>query len=239
MLPWSMVRTPARSAALMPSAPCACAATKLPQRVASSTATASSASEYCCAPGRDALRHHRAGRQHLDEVGAVLEVRAHHLAHLVDAVGEVADDRHVHVDGELARVAGAAGGRHVVAGHLQPRPGHRALVDGVAQIDVDVRPGRPHVAARREAGHQRGPRVDGAVDGRASRRRGEQRRLPVGADLVGEMRVQVDEPGQHRGGAEVDHLVGRHARRPGRRVRSGRRGSARRRSEAARRRGRR
>ena len=46
-----MVRTPARSAALMPSAPCACEATNLPHRVASSTATASSASEYCCEPG--------------------------------------------------------------------------------------------------------------------------------------------------------------------------------------------
>ena len=51
MLPWSMVRTPALSDALMPSAPCACEATNLPQRAASSTATASSASVYCCAPG--------------------------------------------------------------------------------------------------------------------------------------------------------------------------------------------
>ena len=46
-----MVRTPARIAALMPSAPCACAATCLPQRRASTTAARISSSEYCCAPG--------------------------------------------------------------------------------------------------------------------------------------------------------------------------------------------
>ena len=89
------------------------------------------------------------------------------LPHLVHAIGQIADDRHVHVDRELPRVARAAGCRDVVAGHLQARPGHRALVDGVAEIDVHVRPGRAHVPARRETGQQRRPGVDGAVDGRA------------------------------------------------------------------------
>ena len=68
--------------------------------------------------GRNPLREHRTGRKNLDEIRAVLQVRPHYLPHLVDTVGEVADDRDVHVDRELARVTGAAGRRDVVAGDL-------------------------------------------------------------------------------------------------------------------------
>ena len=164
---------------------------------------------------RNALRHHRAGGEDLDEVRAVLEIGPDDLAHLVDTVRQIADDRHVDVDRELPRIAGAAGRRDVVAGHLQPRTRYRALVDGVAQVDVDVRPRRAHVAGRGEAGHQRRSRVHRAVDGGASGRGGEQRRLPVGADLVGQVRVQVDEAGEHGRRAQIDDLIGGHAgRRP-------------------------
>ncbi len=50
--PCSMQSTPARMHALMPASPCACAATLMPARCASSTMAASSSSEYCCAPAR-------------------------------------------------------------------------------------------------------------------------------------------------------------------------------------------
>ena len=206
-----MVRTPARSAALMPPAPCACAATKRPQRSGLFDGHGELGVRVLLGARRNALRHHRAGRENLHEVRAVLEVGSHRLPHLVHAVGEVADDRDVDVDGELSRVAGAAGGGNVVAGHLQTRTRHRPLVDGVAQIDVHVWPGRPHVAARRESRHERGPRIDGAVNCRAARRRREERRLPIGPDFVGEVRVKVDETGEHCGGAQVDDLVGCHS----------------------------
>ena len=45
-----MEATPARIAALMPSVPCAWAATLMPCRAASSTIAFSSSQEYCCAP---------------------------------------------------------------------------------------------------------------------------------------------------------------------------------------------
>ena len=47
-----MVSTPARSATLMPLAPCACTATLRPCMCASSTMAATSSGVYCCAPTR-------------------------------------------------------------------------------------------------------------------------------------------------------------------------------------------
>ena len=129
------------------------------------------------------------------------------MPHLIHSVGKVADDGDVDVDGELSCVAGTASGGHIVAGHLETRSGHGPLVDRVAQINIHVWPGWSHVTARREARHERRPRVDGAVDGRAARGRREEGRFPIGADLVGEVRVEVDESREHGGAAEVDDLI--------------------------------
>jgi hypothetical protein len=156
---------------------------------------------------RNALRHDRAGRQDLYEVCTVLEVGSHGVAHLIHAVGKIAHDGNVDVDRELSRVAGTASGGHIVAGHLEPRARHRSLVDCVAQIDIDVRPGRPHVTACGEARQQRRSRVDCPVDRRTARGRREKSRFPIGAHLVGEMSVKVDESWQHGGAAEVDDTV--------------------------------
>ena len=122
-------------------------------------------------PGRHAFRQHGAGRQNLDEVRALLQVGAHRLPDLVRAVSEVSDDGDVDEDGELAGVARAASGRYVVAGHHQARAGHDAFVDCLAKIDIGEGPRRSHVAARREASEQRGPRVGGAVQRRLTWRR--------------------------------------------------------------------
>ena len=107
------------------------------------------------------------------------------------------------IDRKLPRVARAAGRRDVVAGRHQPRTGHDALVDRLPQIDVGVRPGRPHVAAGREAGHQRDQRVLRAVQRRLPRRRLQQLVLPVDAGAR-EMRVQIDQARQQRGASEID-----------------------------------
>src|ERR671920_854764 len=81
-VPCSMLATPARVASLIPSAPCACAATRRSSFFASSTSAVISSSVY-----RVALREHAARRADLDDVGAVLHLVAHRLAHLVHAVG--------------------------------------------------------------------------------------------------------------------------------------------------------
>ena len=109
----------------------------------------------------------------------------------------------VDVDRELPRVAGAAGRRHVVARRQQPRARHDALVDRLPQVDVGVRPGRPHVAAGREPGHQRDERVVRAVQRRLPRRRLQQLVFPVHASAR-QMRVEIDQARQQRGAAEID-----------------------------------
>src|SRR5262245_17978346 len=70
---------------------------------------------------RDTLRQHCAGGEYLDEVGALLQVRADGLADLIHAVGQIAHDRHVEIDRKLPGVARAACGRHVIPGDLQSR----------------------------------------------------------------------------------------------------------------------
>ena len=42
----------------------------------------------------------------------------------------------------------------------------------------------------------------------AAGRRRQERRFPVRADFIGEVRMQIDQAGQHRGAAEVDDLIG-------------------------------
>src|SRR6185503_15552053 len=101
---------------------------------------------------RDALREDSPGRKYLDEVRPVLEVGAHRLGDFLWAVRGVPNERDVDVDRELPRVAGPAGGGDVVAGGEHPWPWHCAVVNGAAQFNVDVGPGRPHVPYGGEAG---------------------------------------------------------------------------------------
>ena len=189
-----MVRTPARIAALMPSAPAAGFLDRDGQLFVG----------VLLRSRRQAAGKHRAGGENLREVGAVLVVGADCGAHRIDPVRQVPHDGHVHVDRELARVARAARGRDVVAGDLHARPGDGALVDDVAEIHIGVGPGRAHVADGREAGAQGGERVRRSPERRLRGGGGGQDLLPVRAHLVGEVGVEVDHAGQKRRVAEVD-----------------------------------
>ncbi len=129
--------------------------------------------------GVDALRENGARRQDLDEVRAVLEVRAHGVADGVHSIRQVLDQRNVDVHRELAGVARATGGAHVVSGDGEPRAGHEAFVDRFPQFDVDVGPLRTHVAAGGEAGAEGVERVLRAMERGARRRRLHERVLPM------------------------------------------------------------
>ena len=155
--------------------------------------------------GRNPLREDGARRENLDEVGAVLEVRAHLFGDFERPIGEVVHRGDLHVRRELQRIAGAAGGRHVRAGHEHARPGHHARLDRVAQRDVHVGPVGPHVAHGREAGHERHARVLGAPERVVGRGRLEEPLLPVHVAASGEVRVQVDPPRGERRLPKVDH----------------------------------
>ena len=101
-----------------------------------------------------------------------------------------------------------AGGANRVDRHQHPRTGNLAGLDGVPQADVDVI-ARPHVAHRREAGHQRTPHD---IDGVQRALRDVLLQCVQFLDAVvalvgiGEVRVRIDEAGQERGIAQVDRL---------------------------------
>ncbi len=156
--------------------------------------------------GRDPLGEHGAGRENLNEVRAVLEVRAHRVADGVHSIRERLDDGNLHVDRELPGVAGTAGRSHVVSRHHEPRPGDDALIDGVTEIDVDVRPGRAHVATGGEPGAESGEGVSRSRESRLRWRRLEQDVLPMHAFDVGQVGMEIDETRQEGGASEVDDL---------------------------------
>ena len=77
--------------------------------------------------GIDARRHHAAGRHDLDQVGAGMDLLAHRLDHLVDAVGDAA-----------GAVAVAAGHADHAAGAAHGRAEEAACVVGVADGELDI-----------------------------------------------------------------------------------------------------
>src|SRR5258707_6294772 len=84
----SIESMPARIAFLMPCVPCACAAILRPAMCASSAAAFSSSGVNCGAPGLSPLEH-AAGGKYLDYVHAVFHLGAHHVANLVNAIGDL------------------------------------------------------------------------------------------------------------------------------------------------------
>ncbi len=177
------------------------------------TAAWISASEYCCAPGEIPFERTAPVARILMKSAPFLKFVRTALRHFVGAVREIPDDRDVHVDRELPRVARPPGRRDIVASHEKPGARNCPLVDGVSQRDVHVRPARPHLAAHREAREKRVASVLRSPERGLGRRRRHERFLPVHTEPVGQMRVQVDQPRQKRGAPEVDHAgAGRHGK---------------------------
>ena len=95
----------------------------------------------------------------------------------------------------MFRIARAAGGGNVIPGDEKTRPRHGTFIDGIAQIDIDVRPGWPHLAAGSEPGTQSEERIARAPKCIVTGRRFGQCILPVHAHPDGQMRVQIDQAG--------------------------------------------
>ena len=83
------------------------------------------------------LGEHAGGRDHLDDVGAVLHLEADELADLVDAVGDAGERVELEVGREAAQVVVAAGRTDGERRRLHARTGDVAAVDRVSQRDVD------------------------------------------------------------------------------------------------------
>ena len=119
--------------------------------------------------------------------------------------------------GQARDFAAAAGDGHVGAGDEHARPFDLAGIDGVTQRDVHERAVGADVAHRREAGIERRARVRDAHQRVACRGTRERRRDVRGADVADEVRVQVDEAGQHGVRRPVDQpAAGPRTRGPGR-----------------------
>ncbi len=116
----------------------------------------------------------------------------------------------------VAVIAVAAGGSERVNRNQHARPGNISGVDGIAQPNVDEI-GRADIAHRGEAGHHGLARVRGGANRFLGNRplQGEQRiAVVIGVELIGQMRMRVDETGKQRGIAQIDD------RRARRRVRA-------------------
>ena len=93
------------------------------------------------APGGGAERHDAARRRDLDQLGAVLDLVAHGLAHLGHAVGDALLDALGHDPGrqplEHGRIEVAAGRGDGVAGREDARAREPAVVDRLHEVDVE------------------------------------------------------------------------------------------------------
>ena len=158
--------------------------------------------------GAVALRENAAGGEDLDDVHAVLDLRADGLAHLVDAIGDLVaamfgEQSDVGLRGETVDIAMPAGDGDPGPAGDDARSGDRTFIDGVAQIDGRKRR-RADIADGGEAGEQGGVRV--ANRGEALR---EGRVFEVVDGIVavgagGEMSVAVNQARQHGGMREID-----------------------------------
>lgn len=101
----------------------------------------------------------------------------------------------------------AAGRSQRMHCHQHPGSGHDAGIDGVAQADV-YEVAAAHVAYRCESGQQRLARVrrrPNRVLGHGAFETQKCGSVVVGVELVGKMRMGIDEPRQQRGIPQIDH----------------------------------
>ena len=159
-------------------------------------------------------RHDAAGRAHLDQLRAVLDLVAHRLADLLDTVGDpLGDGEREDARSEAVehrRIQVAAARRDRVPRRDDPGARDPSRVDRAHERDVEQQPAGLHeqteVAHGREAGQQRAPAArDGAhqLHGRVVLDRAHVRR-PVAAHQ--EVELHVHEPGEQRHVAELDDL---------------------------------
>ena len=115
-----------------------------------------------------AVRKHASGRENLDEIGVQLDVLSHQPAKAIRPVGNRAHaNAGVFLDParDVVGVAVATGDRERLAGREHARPDDCAIVDGIADREVDARTAAD-VANRRKAVTQHNLRVADAVDRR-------------------------------------------------------------------------
>jgi len=197
-----MERTPPRTARLMPSAPCAWAATSAPDRAASSTAAriCSSLGELGGA-GHASRCHDGAGSDQFHQVRAAVQHPAYGPPDVINTIGHAHPEliRHdcIDVGGQAGHVASAAGTGHIRA--CDPHPGacHPALVDRIAQRHIDEGAQCAHITHRGEASQQGVPRVAHARQRLLRTGPHQQFRISLAAvGLTDQMSVTVDHAGQ-------------------------------------------
>ena len=151
--------TPARIARLMPSAPCACAATRRSHMCASWTTASSSSWEYWGAPSDSSSESTPAVASTLITSAPCRTFGTNQLADRVDPVRDAAEGLERQIRRVAVEIAVAARRAQGQTGHQHPRPRDVAVIDGFLQRDVDVFLG-PDVTNRREPRLERPPGID-------------------------------------------------------------------------------
>src|SRR6266508_3066170 len=195
--PCSMERAPARTARLMPSAPCACAATNVPYSAASSTAARISSSLNSGAPG--AVPRVSTAPVAMTLMKSAPRWRISRTTRRISSTEFATPNR----SSRGTSRSGATGGMSPPpleigderSGALHPRPDDIARVDRVAEGDVDEGPEGPDVADGGEPGHHGVACVAHARESFLRARPHEQPGVLAPFQLPHEVRVAVDEAG--------------------------------------------
>ncbi len=147
-----------------------------------------------------------AGFVDFGEVGTLLMLFAHDVYELFGGVGIVGVGENVLRGIVAIGVFVAAKDIDGVAADAQARPGDEALIDGVANRRIGRTCAfRSHIAFCGEAGHDIG--FSSLLGEKGAPWNGLHYRLQVfGAGVQKEMDMRVDETGEKRGVAEVDHF---------------------------------
>src|SRR4029077_7210719 len=156
-----------------------------------------------------ALGEHSTSGQNLDYVHAVFHLRAHYVADLVDAVGDLkvaflGKHAHTRLRRIIVQVAMTAGDRNARSTGYSAGSRNQAFVDQIPEIDGEKRR-RANITHAGKTGFQRLARVDHRG------KRALEWRVLEAIDLVvtvgprAEMGVAIDQAGQDRGVRKINH----------------------------------
>src|SRR5215472_17349584 len=156
-----------------------------------------------------AFGQNAAGGKDLDHVHPVLHLGADDVANLVHAIGNLeVSFLGEHADAclrrEIVQVAVTAGDGDARTAGNDSGSWNQPFVDRVAQIDGQKRQ-RAYIAHRRKAGFKGLARIDYSCKGALEGRVFEVVDLIVTIGARAQVRVAINQPGQHRGVGEIDH----------------------------------
>src|SRR5437660_6345893 len=170
------------------------------------------------------LGKHASGGQDLDDVNSIYHLCTHHMADLINSIGNpvtafLGKHRDPRLRGVIVEIAMPPGNGDSWSASHNPRTNGETLINRVAKIDSEKRR-RAHITHGREARFQSSASIAHGKEGMSKGSVLEVVNLVVAIRARRQMRVAVNQAGQHGGMREIDdarpgwnlHLGRRHYR---------------------------